>query len=254
MRHIESQKRQIAVAAILVLCATGSPALAQPDIRVTAGDATDARISGGFQTGELSVVVRIRGDGIEGVAALRYFLTDARDDLGNLLLPETPGTPGFRDVRGDRAEETIRLRSPARDATSFLVSGRVELFIPGRDPNATVKVANALAHPNKPLSSPGLKAADLEVVVLTRAGLPREMVAFHARTADFERIHSIRILRPDGTEIPVGSTARSSDGESTDVYLEASEPVPKNASLSFSILTAKACASVPFELKDIPLP
>jgi hypothetical protein len=254
MRPIGTPNLPIAFGALLVLCAVCPPALAQEDVRVLAGEVTDSRFFGGYQAAGLSLKVKIRGDGMDGVEALRFLLADARDDLGNPLLPDKRDAPAFRDVHGDRAEENLSLRSPARDASSFQVSGRVELFIPGRDPNAVVKVTRALANPNKPLSSPSLKAADVRVIVLPRTRLPKEVVGLRGRTADFERIRSIRILRADGTEIRVSATGRMSDSEETQMTLEASEPVPGNASLVFTLLTAKARVSVPFELKDIPLP
>jgi hypothetical protein len=223
-------------------------------VRVVAGDVTDSRFTGGYRTGGLSLTVKMRGDGMEGVQALRFLLADARDDLGNSLIAEKKDAAAFRDVRGDRVEERLSLRSPARDASSFSVSGRVELFVPGRDPNAVVKVVKALANPNKPLSSPGLKAANVRVTVLRQAPASVESVTLRGPTEDFERIRSIRILRADGTEIHVGSTGRMSDSEVTVLTLEASEPVPRSASLVFTILTEKSRVSVPFELKEIPLP
>jgi hypothetical protein len=254
MRPIGTPGRPATLEAVFVLCAAAFPALAQPDVRVVAGDVSDSRFSGGYQTGGLSLKVKVRGDGMDGVTALRFHLTDVRDDLGTPLLPEKSDPPKFSDVRGDRVEESLWLRNPARDASSFSVSGRVEMFVPGRDPNAVVKVVKALANPNRPLASPGLKAANVRVTVLRQAASSVESVTLRGRTADFERIRSIRILRSDGTEIRIGSTGRISDSEETKMTLEASEPVPKNASLVFTILTAKARVSIPFELKDVPLP
>ncbi len=227
---------------------------AQPDVRVLAGDVTDSRYSGGHQTGSLALKVKVRGDGMEGVQALRFLLSDARDDLGNALLPEERKPPEFRDVRGEAAQEQLSFRNPARGASTFRVAGQLELFLPARDPNAVVKVPRALATPGRPLASPGLKAAGVRVTVLPRTGLPENAVALRGRTADIRRIHSIRILRSDGKEIPVGSRGWMSDEQETLMRLEATEAVPKNASLVFTILTEKARAEVPFDLKEIPLP
>ncbi len=244
----------MAVGALLVGCAVSLPLLAQPDVRVLAGDVTDSRFSGGYRTGGLSLRVKVRGDGMEGVQALRFLLADATDDLGNRLLPEKKDLPEYRDVRGDVAEERLSLRNPARGASSFRVSGQVELFLPGRDPNAVVKVPHALARPSRPLSSAGLAAASVEVTVLPRAREAPDVVRLRGRTEDFERLRSIRLLRADGSEIHVSSTGRISDGVETVVMLEAAEPVPEDAALLFTFLTERARLLVPFDLKEIPLP
>ncbi len=244
----------IAARAFVVFSSAALPLSVQPDVRVFAADVTDSRFSGGHQRGSLALKVKVRGDGMEGVTALRFHLSDARDDLGNVLLPEERKPPEFRDVRGEAAQEQLSFRNPAREASAFRVSGRLELFIPGRDPNAVVKVPRALSTPGRPLPSPGLKAAGVRVIVLSRAGLPENAVALRGRTADVRRILSIRILRSDGKEIPVGSRGWMSDEEETLMRLEATEAVPKNASLVFTILTEKARAEVPFDLKEIPLP
>lgn len=238
--------------AFVAFCGTG--ASAQPDVRVYAGDVSDRRFSGGYETGGLTLRVKVRGDDMEGTQALRFLLQEARDDLGGSLLPEAKDEVKFSDVRITNHEEQISLRNPARDATSFSVSGQVEIFNPGRDPNAVVKVAKALASPGKPLTSPGLKAAKVALTVLPRAKLPKTVVSFLGRTADIDRIRSVRILRENGTEIRVTSRGWISDSEQTRMTLEAAEPVPANASLVFTIFTEKSLARVPFALKGIPLP
>ncbi len=254
MRPGGARRGLLAFPALLVLLAPGPLLLAQPDVRVQAGDVTDARYAAGDRTPGLSVKVKVRGDGMDGVKALRFLLTDARDDLGSPLLSERKKAPEFRDVRGDTGTEQITLQNPARAASTFSVSGKVELFIPGRDPNAVVKVVNALGRPGRPLSSPGLRAAKVRVKVLARTRQAPEVVSLGGRTADFDRIRSIRILRPDGTEIGMGGTGRMSDGEETVMTLQAKEPVPGNASLVFTILTEKARVQVPFRLTEVPLP
>ncbi len=254
MRGSGTPRGWIAAGALVAFSGAALPLSAQPDVRVTAGDVTDSRYSGGFQTGNLVLKVKVRGEGMEGVQALRFLLSDARDDLGNALLPDEKKPPEFRDVRGDAAQEQLSFGNPARGATTFRVAGRLELFIPGRDPNAVVKVPRALATPGRPLASPGLKAAGVGVTVLPRTGLPQNAVSLRGRTADVRRIRSVRILRADGKEIPVGSRGWVSDDEETLMTLEATEAVPKNASLVFTLLTEKARAEVPFDLKEIPLP
>lgn len=254
MPRVGTSHRAIAFGAILALGAAEAAAPAEPEVRFTTGEVTDARFAGGQRAGELSVKVRVWGDGLAEVEALRFLLADARDDLGTPLLPENTGPSAFNDVRAERLEESLRLRPPAREASFFRIAGHVELFLPGRDPNAVVKVANALSRPGKPLSSPGLRGAGVEITVLPPGGRPREIVALLGRRADFDRIRSVRVLRSDGGKIDLTTVSSWSDGETTRMDLEASRPLPADASLVFTILTAKTTVVVPFEIRDIPLP
>ena len=48
------------------------------------------------------------------------------------------------------------------------VSGTADLFVPGRDPSSVVKVPGFLARAGKPVDSKGLKAAKVEMTVLSK--------------------------------------------------------------------------------------
>jgi hypothetical protein len=71
--------------------------------------------------------------------------------------------------------------------------------------------------------------------------------------ADFDRIFRVEVLGADGQ--PVNSSGRSTStrGESTVMTIDASEPLPANASLQIFLLTDKSKVSSPFEL-SVPLP
>ena len=254
MRKSGTPRFLVAPAAFLALSAAAQAPSAPPAVRVLAGDVTDKRVAATARRGQLTVQLKVRGDGLDGVRALRLHLTAARDDLGTPLLPDTTATPKFRDVRGERADENLSLRNPPREAKSFSLSGRVELFVPARDPGSVVKVPKALLNSGRALASPGLEAAKMRFSVLRRDPAVNESVTLRGRTADFDRLHSIGILGPDGSEVRVVGTGRISDGEEAAMTLEASGPIPKDASLVFTILTPKALVPVPFDMKDVPLP
>jgi len=85
-------------------------------------------------------------------------------------------------------------------------------------------------------------------------GVPENGVILSGPGAGMELIQSVKILGPDGEEIHVSSTMKQGDQKTKTMILDASKPVPPNASLRFTILTDKARFTVPFELKDVPLP
>ncbi len=61
------------------------------------------------------------------------------------------------------------LNSPARSATTVKIKAALELYVPGRDPAATIKVPKALAKLDAPLASPALKAAKIDLMLLSPA-------------------------------------------------------------------------------------
>jgi Tfp pilus assembly protein PilN len=69
------------------------------------------------------------------------------------------------------------------------VKGTVELFVPSRDPNATVKIDKALAKLDAPLSSKALKAAKVSITPMSRTGYAE---AQKARKLDATKIEAIR--------------------------------------------------------------
>ena len=85
-------------------------------------------------------------------------------------------------------------------------------------------------------------------------GVPENGVILSGPQTGMDLIHSVKILGPDGEEIHVSSTMKQGDEKTKTMILDPSKPVPPNASLRFTVLTDKARFTVPFELKDVPLP
>lgn len=168
MRQARKTKIPFGVLGALLALGAAAPRLhAQADVRLTAGDVTDDRYSKGMMRGGLKVRVKPVGDGLEGAAAARVLVKSAKDDLGTSLLPEEPKVPDFQSTDVNSGQMDVDLVNPARRAATVSISGTLELFVPKRDPNAVVKVEDALARPDKPLVSKGLKASRIEVTVLS---------------------------------------------------------------------------------------
>jgi hypothetical protein len=165
-------KRTLWVA--LVISLSPSLVLAQ-SLRVTPGEIVDDRFSKGMMTGSLRVELSIEGDGKEGVKAARFLPKEAKDDTGASLLPNEKDKEKAKDKKDVPFESVdsmlkvkVELENPARKARSFRLAGKLELFVPSKDPNAVVKVPGALALRDKPLKSPGLKSAKVEVTLLSK--------------------------------------------------------------------------------------
>ena len=138
-------------------------------VQVVLQEVEDNRFSKGPLEGGLVVTLNLRGPGAQTAGAARPIVKAARDDRGTTLLVEPAKVPDFaeRNVNGGRLD--VRLKGPERAARTVSLSGAVEVFDPSRDPGAVVRVENALGKKDKRLSSKGLKAAKVEVTLLSKA-------------------------------------------------------------------------------------
>jgi len=107
----------------------------------------------------------------------------------------------------------------------------------------------------------GASDQEIEAAIQLAQGLseafgsvPENGIILSGPRAGMERIQSVKILGPDGEEIHVSGSTGHSDKQTKTMILEPSKPVPPNSSLRFVVLTEKARFTVPFELKDVPLP
>ncbi len=244
-------------------------------VEVVLQEVEDNRYSKGPIEGGLVVTLNLRGAGAETAVAARPLVKVARDDKGASLFVDPAKVPDFveRNVNGGRLD--IRLKGPERAARTVSLSGAVEVFDPSRDPGAVVKVENALAKKDKKLSSKGLKAAKMEVTLLSKAKyeaeqkkqypdakssgemggpVPDDAVILSIPSAQNEKILSVRLVDAEGKELSVPLPEGSSFGKTTMRILRPEKTPPPDAGLVFTLLTEKARTTVPFELKEVPLP
>lgn len=118
--------------------------------------------------------------------ASRVVVMKAVDDLGtNLVREDAAGAllePTQRGSLGKPKEgpapPTIvfaELKNPPRKATTLKeVSGEIELYIPGRDPNGEAGFPKILSLAGKPLAHAALKANGVEISVLSQAQIEAE--------------------------------------------------------------------------------
>ncbi len=107
----------------------------------------------------------------------------------------------------------------------------------------------------------GASEQEIEAAIALAKGLseafgtvPENGIILSGPKAGMALIQSVKVIDPDGEEIHVSGSTGFSDEKSKTMILEPSKPVPPNASLRFTILTEKARFTVPFELKEVPLP
>lgn len=147
---------------------------AQSGVGVEIDDITDNRFSVSENPeelqmrGGLELRLKLKGTNLDRAAASRIVVKEARDDRGTLL-SEGLKAPDFTSSEYQAAGLNCSVKSPARDATSVKLKGTVELFVPGRDPNATVNIEKALSKLDKPYSSPKLKTLKLQLTPLSIA-------------------------------------------------------------------------------------
>ena len=151
---------------LTILLLTSSTALAQ--VRVMAGDIKETRRTDGFFN-KLEIELKLLGDPLADAKAIRVKVQTAVDETGRNLIPERDKGDEFTEIseyNRSAPKIDIELKNPARQATQVNeVAGVIELYMPGKDPASILTIANLLSATGKPLVSPALKAAGIEITV-----------------------------------------------------------------------------------------
>ena len=130
-----------------------------------------------FKTG-LDVTLKVSGTEFEKAADSRCRLTKAVDDTGADLL-RAENAPLDSSIFG----HMFHLKLPARKAQVLKeLSGTIELLLPERDPQSTIKVTGFAARPSVKVSHPTLAANGAMLTIVSKAefdrlsGMPRDGV------------------------------------------------------------------------------
>lgn len=166
-----------------------SVAFGQSGVKVEIDDATDNRVTGEMFSGALELRLKLAGNGLEKASAARVIVREAKDDRGTVLTGTSQDPPDFMGREYNSGLLSVSLMTPARAASSVRIKGTVELFVPSRDPGATVKVDKALTKLDAPLSSKALQAAKVSITPLSPA---RHAAMLEERKLTEEKIAQIR--------------------------------------------------------------
>lgn len=177
------------VRSALVLLLLTTPAFAQSGVKVEVDEVTDNRMSEGMMSGGLELRVKLTGTGLDKATAARVLVKEAKDDRGNSLFQE-PMNRDFTPREYNSGTLQVSMKQPERAASSVKIKGTVELFVPGRDPNAIVKVDKALSKLDAPVASKGLKAAKVDLTLLSRDGYAKLMKSRKLTDKDIEAIRA----------------------------------------------------------------
>jgi hypothetical protein len=172
-----------------------APLAAQSNVGVEVDDVTDNRISstdpGAFQMrGGLELRLKLTGNNLDKALGARVLVKEAKDDKGNSLLEKSPSVPDFMPRDYNSGTLQIAVLQPARTATTVRLKGTVELYVPARDPGATVTIAKALSKLDAPLTSQALKAAKIELTPLSPDGYARLLESRKITEKDIEALRA----------------------------------------------------------------
>lgn len=175
---------------LLGLLLSVTPAVqAQSGVKVELEEVIDNRVSAGPWQGTLDFRVKLNGASADKASAARIVIKEAKDDRGTVLADGSKSPSDFMPRDYNNGTLQISVSMPARAASSVKLKGTVELFVPSRDPNATVTIDKALAKLDAPLSSKTLKAAKVSITPLSAKGYAE---AQKARKLDDAKIAEIR--------------------------------------------------------------
>lgn len=166
---------------------------AQTGVGIEVDEVVDNRFStvgaGALQLqGSLELRVNLTGKGLDKAVAARVIVTEAKDDKGNSLVGKSPRVPDFTGREYNSGTLQVSVGQPSREASTVRLKGTIELYVPSRDPGANVKIENALAKLDVPLSHKALKAAKIEITPLSKAGYEKLVAARKVTPEDIEKI------------------------------------------------------------------
>lgn len=263
------------------------------DVIVSVSEVRDSRTTGQFFAG-LEIKLKLMGDSLADAKGLSLSVTKAVDDTGRDLLKKDEGrSKEFTrpdESRAGQAELEVKMKNPSRKAAVVKeLSGEVSIFSPSKDPNAVAAIDSFMAHAGKKIGSNALKAARVEVAVMTKKEFDefKEQQKKEVKAKEGEMVRELgeamakalgslfgsmmevsensvilNITDPDkkvidleftdaaGAPVRSGSTMKTGDLR---IY-EFEKPMPQDAKLTIFLMTPRSMARTPFKLKDIALP
>lgn len=155
--------RNVVLLTVIIVSLSASICLAQ--VRVKPESMKDSRTTGSFFAG-FEIELSVAGESLKGAKSMRVLLDTAVDETGRNIIREQ--RTDFENIDEDQTETkvTIKMKNPSRSAMTLKeIAGSVELFVPARDPAATVTVTSLAKSIGVPVRAPALKASGIEITI-----------------------------------------------------------------------------------------
>jgi hypothetical protein len=144
---------------------------AEAQVQTQLGDVKDSRTTGQFFAG-LEVEIKLLGDPLADALFMKTAVKTAVDDTGRDLVDYEKEKNEFEKLNtsgGQNTKVTLKLKNPARKAGAIKeLSGEVELFVPKNDPDSVMKLEGFQKLGGKPIVSPALSTAGIEITTFTK--------------------------------------------------------------------------------------
>lgn len=262
------------------------------DIHCSVGDVEYTSFRGEFNN-QLKVEIKLMGDELDSAEKIRINIAQAVDDTGlDLIRKERfSNEDDFRDLDKNNAGENkidIKLMKPSMKATAIKeLSGEIELYCPGKDPEATIKVEQFMKNLGKRIDNPSLRRLQVKLTVFdkktyeefakkeaaakeraARSNVAKQLVLavtnlFDAITETLSKNPVIIKLKDPQSRI-MGLRFYSASGQKIAHNLWSSggdiqtysfnNPMPADAAMVIMLKTDKAIQKIPVKFTDIPLP
>ncbi len=168
-----------------VLAPSGMVAAADPPPPATRTSVVSIGDVRGGDSSRLEIELEVPDFPAAEVAAARLRVRKAVDDTGRDLLPDDAGKGRLEPLQqrgsagsGEKPAPAVipmKLRNPARRAKALAeVSGEIELYLPGTDPNAVAMIPRIATWAGEGLESPALSASGVRIAMLTEEQLQAE--------------------------------------------------------------------------------
>jgi hypothetical protein len=279
----------VMVMLLFSLFIVASPAHAS-DVRVAVSEVNDQRSTGEFFN-NLEIKLKLLGDDASSIRGIKTTISRAVDDTGRNLRLDDKRKDHFDTLWnsvGGKIEITLKLKNAARRAAVVKeITGELQLFVPDRDPAATVLIKDFMKTGGRPISNPSLAKAGVTVAILTKKeydslkkdeekkakeaarmqGLTQTMMsAFESLLGGFFAVGENDLLfkvdDPSGNLIDMdvvdhAGTKIENNGRMASqdlIVLNYNQAVPSDARLRLFLKTEKSVISVPLRLVDVALP
>ncbi len=284
-------RHQTTKATLLSLLLSSLCALASAQTTVPESRATDVKISvggirpwyglaDGKQIRGIKLAVKYSGPELAGAKGVRTTVKTATDDAGNALTKKEPlfdkDKGKFRELqkpsgsgsgKGENADDfEVELSFETLDAMKSIktLAGSIELVLPAKDPGSIV-TASFAKDSGKPLKNAALTAAGVEITLQKPSGAPTGSgklngVAYQEYELSFQasdpqnKIASVEFLDASGAKLKTTGSGSFNLGGKKTVSASFHVIPPPDAVAKIYLVTDRAVVTVPFELKDIPLP